>query len=90
MYAFPGYLLCKITRNKLPLALIYYSMSEIIERYKLGDIEVVVESSATPAKVVVTCTRADVKAQFEAREYEFKNYRRLMNLRIKEAFDSAE
>lgn len=62
-------------------------MPEIIDRYRLGDIEVVVEKTDQPQKLKVTCNDGSYRSEFTIREYEYKNYKRHMNQRIKDAYD---
>lgn len=61
-------------------------MPDIIDSYKLGDIEVTIEESDNPEKFEVTCNDGNFRSQFTIRRYEFQNYKRHMNQRIKNAF----
>lgn len=61
-------------------------MPDIIDSYKLGDIEVTIEESDNPEKFEVTCNDGNFRSQFTILRYEFQNYKRHMNQRIKNAF----
>lgn len=61
-------------------------MPEPIESYKLGNIQVTITETEKPNRLKVECTDGEFKSDFTITPYEFKNYRRLMNLRITEAF----
>lgn len=61
-------------------------MPEQIDSYKLGNIQVTVSETEKPNRLLVECTDGEFKSDFTITPYEFKNYRRLMNLRITEAF----
>ena len=63
-------------------------MSEPIESYKLGKIKVTVTKDHRPNKLLVQCFDGEYKSEFTVSEYEFKNYRRLMNQRITDAFNT--
>ena len=65
-------------------------MSKEIESYKLGKVQVVVTEAEKPNRLLIDCNDGEFHSSFEVSEYEFQNYRRLMNQRIKEAFNSAE
>jgi hypothetical protein len=64
-------------------------MSKEIESYKLGDIRVVVAETGNPQRVNIHCSNGTYQHEFTARVYEYENYRRLMNQRIVERFESA-
>ena len=59
---------------------------EAVESYKLGSIEVTVSKTEKPNKLLVSCNNGEYKSEFNVSEYEFQNYRRLMNQRITRAF----
>ncbi len=61
-------------------------MPEPIESYKLGSIQVTVTQTDRPNKLLIECFDGEFKSSFTASEYEFKNYRRLMNQRITQAY----
>lgn len=61
-------------------------MSSQIERYMLGDIEVVIEETDHPEKLSVNCNDGTFKSHFTIRRYEYQNYKRHMNQRIKNAY----
>ncbi len=63
-------------------------MPEPIESYKLGKIQVTVSQTDRPNKLLVECFDGEFKSEFTVSEYEFKNYRRLMNQRITDAYSS--
>ncbi len=62
-------------------------MSEPIESYKLGTIKVTITKDDRPNKLLVQCFDGEYKSEFTVSEYEFKNYRRLMNQRITDAYN---
>lgn len=61
-------------------------MPEPIETYKLGKIQVTITPTDRPNKLLVECFDGEFKSSFTASEYEFQNYRRLMNQRITQAY----
>ncbi len=63
-------------------------MSEPLETYKLGKIQVTVTPTDRPNKLLIECFDGEYRAEFTASEYEFQNYRRLMNQKITQAFAS--
>mgnify|MGYP000002596713 CR=1 FL=1 len=65
-------------------------MNSLVEQYKLGDVSVRVIESERPNKYTVQCSNEAFKSEFTVSEYEFKNYRRLMNQRITETFKEAK
>ena len=65
-------------------------MAEPIESYKLGSIQVTVTPGDRPNKLLISCFDGEFKSEFTVSEYEFTNYRRLMNQRITEAYKSAQ
>lgn len=64
-------------------------MSESIEIYKLGNIEVTVTKVDRPNKLLISCFDGAFKAEFVVSEYEFQNYRRLLNQKITDAYKEA-
>jgi len=60
-----------------------------IESYKLGKIEVTISESEKDNKLLVSCFNGEFKSEFTVSQYEFDNYRRLMNQRISRAFSGA-
>ena len=64
-------------------------MSEPIESYKLGKIQVTVTADDRPNKLLISCFDGEYKSEFTVSEYEFTNYRRLMNQKITQAYASA-
>lgn len=61
---------------------------DVIEQYRLGDIEVTVRQHEIETKVTVTSTSGDRVFEFVARHYEYEHYNRLMNKRIRDHFKS--
>lgn len=61
-------------------------MPKVIESYQLGDIEVTIEEAEKPNKLTVTCNDGNYRSSFTIRKYEYENYKRHMNQRIKNAF----
>ena len=62
-------------------------MSSVIDSYKLGDIRVEISKTDHPHKLNVDCNDGNYHSQFTIREYEYKNYKRHMNQRIKNAYE---
>jgi len=57
-----------------------------IESYKLGKIEVSISETDKENKLLVSCFDGEYKSEFMVSQYEYENYRRLMNQRISRAF----
>jgi hypothetical protein len=74
---------------KLSNELDFILMPEPIETYKLGKVQVSVFETDRPNKLRIECFDGEFKSEFTASEYEFTNYRRLMNQRITEAYANA-
>ncbi|WP_445663979.1 hypothetical protein [Fodinibius sp. AD559] len=62
-------------------------MSSIIESYKLGNIAVEISETDHPKKLKVDCNDGNYHSAFTVRKYEYENYKRHMNQRIKNAYD---
>lgn len=62
-------------------------MSSVIESYKLGNIAVEISEADNPEKLKVDCNDGNYHSEFTVRKYEYKNYKRHMNQRIKNAYD---
>ena len=62
-------------------------MGSIIESYKLGNIQVEISETDHPQKLKVDCNDGNFHSEFTIREYEYKNYKRHMNQRIKNAYE---
>lgn len=60
-------------------------MPKLIESYKLGDIEVKIKAGEND-KLDVHCNDGNYRSQFTIRKYEYQNYKRHMNQRIKDAY----
>ncbi|MFH5832109.1 hypothetical protein ACG2F4_09525 [Halalkalibaculum sp. DA3122] len=54
--------------------------------YKIGNIEVTITESDHPDKLHVECNDGTYHSEFTIRKYEYENYRRHMNQRIKNAY----
>ncbi|MEO1023738.1 MAG: hypothetical protein AAFW89_14440 [Bacteroidota bacterium] len=61
-----------------------------LETYSLGPVQVTITEGKKPGKIDVTCFDGEFRSSFTVSEYEYKNYKRLMNLRISETFASAK
>ncbi len=61
-------------------------MSSIIDSYKLGSIEVEISRTENDEKLKVVCNDGNYRSEFTIREYEYNNYKRHMNQRIKNAY----
>lgn len=62
-------------------------MSSVIESYKLGEIAVKISETDNPEKLKVDCNDGTYHSEFTIRKYEYQNYKRHMNQRIKNAYD---
>ncbi|WP_138431040.1 hypothetical protein [Fodinibius saliphilus] len=60
----------------------------MIDSYKLGTISVEITETDHPEKLQVTCNDGNYRSEFTINKYEYKNYKRHMNQRIKNAYDS--
>ena len=61
-------------------------MAKEVESYKLSDIQVTIEETDNPEKLRVTCNDGEFRSEFIIRRYEYENYKRHMNQRIKNAY----
>lgn len=62
-------------------------MSSVIDSYKLGSVSVEIsEIEDNPEKLTVECNDGNYRSEFTIRKYEYKNYKRHMNQRIKNAY----
>lgn len=59
----------------------------MVESYKLGSIDVEITETEHPTKLRVVCNDGTYRSEFTVRKYEYKNYKRHMNQRIKNAYD---
>ena len=65
-------------------------MAEVLETYKLGKVEVTISTTDKANRLIVECFNGEFKSDFTVSQYEYENYRRLMNQRITQAFAGAE
>lgn len=65
---------------------VFILMPEPIESYKLGKIQVTATPTDRPNKLLIECFDGELKTEFTVSEYEFTNYRRLMNQHITKAY----
>ena len=61
-------------------------MAAQIDSYKLGSIRVTIEEVERENKLKVTCNDGTYRSEFTIRRYEYQNYKRHMNQRIKNAY----
>lgn len=61
-----------------------------IESYRLGNVRVSISETEKPNKLKVECNDGEYRSEFIVSEYEYKNYKRLMNQRITQAYSNAE
>lgn len=61
-------------------------MSSTIASYKLGNIQVEISETDNPEKLTVDCNDGTYHSTFTVRKYEYENYKRHMNQRIKNAY----
>jgi hypothetical protein len=62
-------------------------MDKRIEAYHLGDVQVVITETSGMDRLQVDCNDGAYHSAFEISRYEYENYKRHMNQRIKIAFD---
>lgn len=62
-------------------------MSNEIASYKLGAVRVRITETDHPEKLRVECNDGNYRSEFIVRKYEYNNYKRHMNQRIKNAFN---
>ncbi len=60
------------------------------DSYRLGDVKVTITETEKPNKLKVDCFDGKYHSDFTVSEYEFKNYRRLMNQRITLAYKEVD
>jgi len=60
-----------------------------VDSYKLGRVQVRITETDRPNKLKVECFDGEYRSEFIVSEYEFNNYRRLMNQRITQAYKNA-
>lgn len=61
-------------------------MDEPVASYSIGEIQVRITEADHPDKLKVTCNDGSFRSEFTIRRYEYQNYRRHMNQRIKDAY----
>jgi hypothetical protein len=61
-------------------------MSKEVESYKLGDIQVIISETENPNKFNVDCNDGTYHSEFTVRKYEYENYKRHMNQKIKNGY----
>lgn len=62
-------------------------MSKTIESYKLGNVEVVISETDQKDRLHVDCNDGTYHSEFTVRMYEYENYKRHMNQKIKLAYN---
>jgi len=62
-------------------------MSKTIESYKLGNVEVVITETDQKDRLHVDCNDGTYHSEFTVRMYEYENYKRHMNQKIKLAYN---
>ncbi len=60
--------------------------SSIIKSYQIGNIAVEISETDKENKLLVDCNDGNYHSSFTVSRYEYKNYSRHMNQRIKDAF----
>lgn len=60
------------------------------DSYKLGKVQVTITETEKENKLKVECFDGEYHSEFTVSEYEFKNYRRLMNQRITQAYKNID
>ena len=62
-------------------------MSSVVVSYKLGSIEVEITEYDNLEKLSVVCNDGNYRSEFTIRKYDYDNYMRHMNQRIKTAYN---
>ena len=62
-------------------------MSAEIDSYKIGKIAVSITETDHENKLKVVCNDGNYRSEFTIRRFEYKNYKRHMNQRIKNAYN---
>ncbi|MEX0661615.1 MAG: hypothetical protein WD381_01835 [Balneolaceae bacterium] len=62
-------------------------MGKTIESYKLGNVEVVISETDQKDRLHVDCNDGTYHSEFTVRMYEYENYKRHMNQKIKLAYN---
>lgn len=60
------------------------------DSYRLGNVRVTITETEKPNKLKVECFDGEYHSEFTVSEYEFTNYRRLMNQRITQAYKNID
>jgi len=58
----------------------------VFDSYRLGSIRVEIRETDHPNKLHVRCNDGNYRSEFTIRKYEYQNYKRHMNQRIKNAY----
>lgn len=61
-------------------------MSQIIESYRIGKIQVRITETDTPDRLKVECNDGTYRSEFTISRYEYKHYRRHLNQKITRAY----
>lgn len=61
-------------------------MSKEVDSYKLGNIQVVISETDDPNRLKVDCNDGTYHSEFTVRMYEYENYKRHMNQKIKNGY----
>jgi hypothetical protein len=64
----------------------HIQMSKEVESYRLGNVQVVITEDKNPKKLHVDCNDGNYHSGFTISRYEFENYKRHMNQKIKNAY----
>ncbi len=59
---------------------------QVVDLYQIGNIAVTVTETDRENKLLVDCNDGSFHSSFTIRKYEYKNYKRHMNQRIKNAY----
>lgn len=60
------------------------------DSYRLGNVQVTITETEKRNKLKVECFDGEYHSEFTVSEYEFTNYRRLMNQRITQAYKNID
>ena len=78
---------CNTQALSLAESLSFRTMEKEVDNYHLGDIKVTITQLPDSNELQVDCNDGVYHSAFTATRYEYKNYKRHMNQRIKNAFD---
>jgi len=61
-------------------------MSQLLESYRIGKIQVEISETKNPGKLKVKCNDGTYRSEFTVSRYEYNYYKRHMNQKITQAY----